>query len=353
MKTAPFKAMVYLLALLGSSSLWAADSIDGKTLFGRHCAACHGLDGAGGTGVPLSLPVFLHSVTDDYLHTTIQLGRPGRVMPAFQQLGEENIAAIVRYMRSWAPGSQPRLSKKRILGNPEHGAELYAANCAVCHGANGEGGSGTGVTFSRPRGMPIMPPALNNRGFLTAASDDVIKATLMNGRAGTPMVSFLERGLSEQDIEDVVSYVRDFERHHQQDDHREQVRKEPPMLVYESSYDLKTTVENVKAAAEGMNFRLIREQYLEDGLVEAGQEDPGQVIVYVCNFKFLYDAMAIDPRVGLFLPCRITVVERDGRVEVMSINPKRLSLLFNNDELDHACKEMYRIYNEILEVSTL
>jgi len=38
---------------------------------------------------------------------------------------------------------------------------------------------------------------------------------------------------------------------------------------------------------------------------------------------------------------------------VMSINPKRLSHLFNNAELDRACDEMYKLYEEILEEATL
>lgn len=54
----------------------------------------------------------------------------------------------------------------------------------------------------------------------------------------------------------------------------------------------------------------------------------------------------------MFLPCRITVVEEYGRVQAMSINPKRLSQLFNNDELDDACERMYDTYSLILEEAT-
>ena len=74
----------------------------------------------------------------------------------------------------------------------------------------GEGGKGTGVTFSRRRDLPIIAPALNNPGFLAAASDEMIRHTLVYGREGTPMRSFLVQGLSEQDIDDLVSYVRSF-----------------------------------------------------------------------------------------------------------------------------------------------
>ena len=56
---------------------------------------------------------------------------------------------------------------------------------------------------------------------------------------------------------------------------------------------------------------------------------------------------------GLFLPCRVTVVETDQGVQVMSINPQNLSRLFNNNELDEACQKMHDLYAEIIEEATL
>lgn len=340
---------ILLLAAAGS----AAAAPDGALLYARNCAACHGASGRGGVGVPLALPDFLATVTDEYLYRTIRLGRPGRVMPAFPKLSNAEVAAIVRHIRRWDSDRERKpLPKGPVQGDPRRGARLYAEHCAACHGPDGEGGHGTGVTFSRPRDLPIIAPALNNPGFLAAASDALIKATLMRGRRGTPMRSFLEQGLTERDIDDLVSFIRSFERRPRGD--REQAAgNEPAVLVAESPYDLETTVENVKRAAVGQNFRIIRVQYLEDGLRPPGRVDKRQVIVYFCNFKFLYDALVVDPRVGLFLPCRITVVEREGKVTAMSINPKRLAALYNNEELDRACQEMHDIYAAILEEATL
>jgi len=102
-----------------------------------------------------------------------------------------------------------------------------------------------------------------------------------------------------------------------------------------------------------MNFRIIREQTLSQGLETEQPKNNHQTIIYFCNFNFLYKALAIDPRVGLFLPCRITVVENKGKVQVMSINPNRLSRLFNNDELNKACTDMHEMYTSILEEATL
>ncbi len=343
------KGLLFTVLILHGSL--AAAAPDGAALFRQHCAACHGEQGQGGVGVPLALPAFLGSVDDRFLFNTIRNGRPGRVMPAFKELSDAQVSALVAHLRSWmADGGGVKLVPASGAGDAGRGKGLFAQHCAACHGANGEGGHGTGVTFSRPRDLPIIAPALNNSGFLAAASDAMIKTTLMRGREGTPMVSFLQQGLSEQDIDDIVAYVRSFEQQHTQ----QQTAETPePILVMESPYSLEETVANVERAAVGMNFRIIRIQRLEDGLFSEEEQSANEVIVYFCNFNNINQALALDPRVGLFMPCRITVVERDGVVQLMSINPRYLSRSFNNAELNEACEEMYSIYESIMEEATI
>ncbi len=341
---------VTLLTAIAMSPAMAAP--DGARLFDRNCAACHGERGNGGIGVPLALPSFQASISDDYLQKTIRLGRPGRVMPSFAYLDDAEIDAIVHYIRSWNKGSSATYATARVNGDPARGGKLFAQYCAACHGANGEGGKGTGVTFSRPRDLPIMAPALHNAGFLAAAPDAMIKATLMQGREGTPMVSFLERGLKESDIDDIVSYVRGFEKAPLATS-AVAAKTEPPVIVMDSPYDLNTTVENVKRAVNNNNFFYGRVQTLEYGLTAPANENRNQVIVYFCNISLLNQALAIDPRVGMFLPCRITILETDGKVQVMSVNPKVLSRLFNNAELMSLCDEMSKSYTAIMEEATL
>lgn len=338
-----------LLVLAGGVQAQAAP--DGARLYARNCAACHGENGAGGLGVPLSLPSFQATVSNDYLHKTIRLGRPGRVMPT-SALPDADIDAIVRHIRSWNKAPAPLFSAAPVKGNAEHGRALYAVQCAACHGAGGEGGKGTGVTFSRPRDFPIMAPALNNPGFLAAASDSMIKKTLMNGREGTPMISFLKKGLAEKDIDDIVSFIRSLEKA-PRPKNADVLETEQAVLTMDSPYDLKTTIENVKRAASSSNFLFIREHPLSRGLVAEGREDPSQHIIYFCNFSMLNAALATDPRVGLFLPCRITVVEQNGKVKMMTVNPKRLSKIFNNAELNTLCDEMTKHYLAIMEEASI
>ena len=338
------------LLLMPVQAVTAEDK--GAGLYRQHCAACHGREGRGGVGVPLTLPDFLASVSDAYLTKTIRLGRPGRVMPAFPRLSHDEIKAIIRYLRDRT--TQPstwQQTRLPVKGDARRGKVLYGRHCVSCHGEHGEGGHGTGVTFSRPRGQPIIAPALGNPGFQAAASDALIKTTLLRGRKGTPMTSFLRKGLSEQDIDNIVSYVRTLPT--PSATKRTAVfDEEPAILEVTSSRGFEDTVEAVKSAVLGQNYRLIRVQRLAEGLY--GPDDKARrMIVYFCNFKQLYEALAIDPRVGLFLPCRVTVVEDKGTVKVMSINPNWLAALFNNAELDQACRGMYQTYMTILEEATL
>jgi len=343
--------LVALLAGNGLSPALAAP--DGAKLYGRNCAACHGETGTGGIGVPLALPSFQAGISDDYLRKTIRLGRPGRVMPSFAHLDKAEIEAIVRHLRSWNKGPVATYSIRPVKGDPVHGKQLFGQYCAACHGAGGEGGKGTGVTFSRPRDLPVMAPALHNPGFLAAATDAMIKATLMRDREGMPMTSFLKQGLKEKDIDDIVSYVRSFEKQPLPES-AQMLDAENPVIVYDSSYDLKTTVENVKQAVTTNNFFYGRVQTLEYGMTTPDKENPKQAIVYFCNISLLNQALAVDPRVGMFLPCRITIVERDdGKVQVMSVNPKVLSRLFNNAELNRLCEQMSESYTRIMEEATL
>lgn len=339
-----------LLAGIGLSQAIAAPN--GAKLYGRNCASCHGENGNGGIGVPLALPSFQAGISDDYLHKTIRLGRPGRVMPAFTSLNNAEVEAIVRHLRSWNKGPAVTYSRQPVKGDPSHGKQLFAQYCAACHGVNGEGAKGTGVTFSRPRDLPIMAPALHNPGFLAAAPDAMIKATLMRGREGTPMISFLKQGLKEQDIDDIVSYVRSFEKQPLAESAKV-LKTESPIIVRDSPHDLKTTVENVKLAVANNNFFYGRVQTLEYGLTEPANENPKQVIVYFCNISLLNQALAVDPRVGMFLPCRITILEKDGKVQVMSVNPRVLSKRFNNSELNTLCEQLSESYTTIIEEATL
>lgn len=341
----------YIFFLFIALPSHAQSGNDGEQLYLQNCVACHGYNGDGGMGVPLSLPDFLATASNDYLVKTIRNGRPGRVMPAFRNLGDDEIDALIGYIRSWSDSIPPMYSSKPVKGDVVNGKQMYLEHCAECHGESGKGGHGTGVTMSRPRSLPILAPALNNTGFLISATDEMIKHTLIKGRKGTPMVSYLKEGLSEQDINDVVAYVRSFEALNTASE--EITEEEPAVIIKESPYTVEETVNNLTNAVSSMNFRLIRVQNLDSGLAEEKEEDKKQVIIYSCNFNILNEALKLDPRVGLFLPCRVTVSKQGDKVLVMYANPKRMNEIYNNSELDSMCTDMKTVYEDMIDEALL
>lgn len=207
-RTMSVPARFLLLAFLYLSPVWAG--ADGRALYLTHCAGCHGKTGAGGLGVPLAMVDLLAVAEDEYFRRTIRLGRPGRHMPAFTQLSNGEVDAVVAYLRSWAPQQQPQPIKVG-RGDVMNGEILYGNWCGLCHGAHGEGASTTGITWSWDHRREVAAPALNNPGFLHAASDAMIKRTLIRGRHGTAMPSFLMSELEDEDLDDIVAFVRSFQ----------------------------------------------------------------------------------------------------------------------------------------------
>lgn len=342
-------AIAFVALCIASGTVTAAP--DGGQLYARHCAACHGNIGGGGIGLPLTLSKLIQSLPDSYLEATIRRGRPGRVMPAFEDLGDAQVGAIVAYMRDWTGSPPPVLPTGPVAGDASRGGALYAEHCSACHGEDLQGGGGTGRTFSRKRDHPIMPPALANPGFLASASDQLIKRVVLDGRRNTTMPSFRERGLPERDVDDIVAFIRSFEAVQRVD---ADTPAEPGSLIATSPHGFEETVETLRAAIKGMNFRTFAARYLERGLVDELEANDRQVTIRFCNFARLYDGLKADPRLGMVLPCRITVLERpDGSVLLVAMNLDRVLPLFNNDRLEGLFRDMQEAQREIFDEVTM
>ena len=127
-----------------------------------------------------------------------------------------------------------------------------------------------------------------------------------------------------------------------------------PTHVYESPHDFDTTVANVKQSLTGANFRIFPDRFLEQGLIDEFSVNQRQVGVRFCNFNVLYGMLKIEPRLGIVLPCRITIMERpDGSVMLVVPNLRVISRWFNNDELVELWDRMEQSFTEIVEEATL
>ncbi|MBU1331090.1 MAG: cytochrome-c oxidase, cbb3-type subunit III [Gammaproteobacteria bacterium] len=141
----------------------------GGRLFASNCSVCHGSDAKGAYGFPnLTDNDWLWGGEAETIKTTILGGRQA-AMPAWKDsIGEDGIKHVAGYVRSFSG-----------LKNPEDmdidlakGKEIFATNCAVCHGPEGKGQHAMGA------------PNLTDRIWLYGSSFAQVQQTLRYGRNG-------------------------------------------------------------------------------------------------------------------------------------------------------------------------
>ena len=179
---------------------------DGEMHYNQNCVFCHQADAIGKTGFAPSLsnPELLSIASDKYLAATIRDGRPGTAMAPYAHLGKDKIVAIVAYLRSMEtlPNRSAEVDKQhKAQGDARKGDLWYHDICSTCHGPAGDGYlSGSSGT------------AIGKAGFLNKASDGFIRETIKHGRSNTRMLPFTGpdglANLHEQEIEDIISYLR-------------------------------------------------------------------------------------------------------------------------------------------------
>ena len=151
----------------------------GARLFASNCAPCHGQYGQGGpnparagdTIVSISSSDFLKTRNDDTIRTIIEQGQPDLGMSPFGpnyggSLSEDDIDAIVAYLRSWEanpppelpvqtptpePSTAPTGAPTAAAGTPTFSgqvAPLLAAKCGMCHSESVKMGGWDASTYS-------------------------------------------------------------------------------------------------------------------------------------------------------------------------------------------------------------
>lgn len=127
------------------------DSPEGLSAFwAQSCAGCHGADGTLGAARPLNDPLWWRTMPDAQVIEATAVGL-GRLMPGFSKrakggpyvayadLDDADIAVLVKGLRArWeTPGAPAPAGSTVRLGDPSRGEQVFAANCAACHAADG------------------------------------------------------------------------------------------------------------------------------------------------------------------------------------------------------------------------
>ncbi|HEX5110540.1 MAG TPA: c-type cytochrome [Vicinamibacterales bacterium] len=132
-------AVVIAASLAGATPARAGQDSDldrGKSLFDNLCGNCHGASGAGNMAPPLNRPILRSAPDDQALRRIITEGIPERGMPRPRRTTENELRALVTYVRSLGHVERPPPS-----GNAERGAAHYQRlGCSSCHIVSGQGG---------------------------------------------------------------------------------------------------------------------------------------------------------------------------------------------------------------------
>ncbi len=108
------------------------------------------------------------------------------------------IAGFITY-KIREPGLRREAAAQQQTSYREIGSQLYATNCASCHGKEGNGGSA---------------PVLNAKEFLKSTSSGQIERIVGGGISGTEMPAWaFEFGgtLTDEQIQQVTTYLRSLE----------------------------------------------------------------------------------------------------------------------------------------------
>ncbi len=156
----------------------------GESLFARYCSACHG------DRVPAAEDVAR-------AHEIIASGGSHETMPVWGDvLTSEQLDALVRYTLEAARGAPTEI-----------GRQLFAENCAPCHGDFGEGG------HNPARPDDIIAP-ISTAEYLATRDDFTLRAIIARGQPNfgmSPFGSVNGGPLDDDDIDAVVAFIRAWE----------------------------------------------------------------------------------------------------------------------------------------------
>ncbi len=210
------------------------DAAQGKVIYEKKCALCHGTEGKGdGPGAvhldpkPRDFTKGKYKIratasgkppTDADLFRIITEGMPGTSMPAWKTLPEKDRWNLVAYLKTLAPEAFKEAPKatdlpKEVASSKEslaRGKEMFEAiECNKCHGNAGRGDGPSAPELKDDWGNPVRPANLTKPwSFRGGGSIREITTRLVTGLMGTPMPSFIDSVEKPEDVWHVANYVR-------------------------------------------------------------------------------------------------------------------------------------------------
>jgi sulfur oxidation c-type cytochrome SoxX len=213
-----FRAMAVYLASLKTPPPVASPADTYKNL----CLRCHGEKGDGHGPIAwyldpyprdLTKASFINSKSIERLTHSLKTGVPGTSMPAWgKALNDDQVKGVLQYVLATftkeqrkepkplkAPDANPVASSPQSVAR---GEATFQNRCAGCHGRKADG--------KGPNSLDILPRPRNlrNTAFVNSIPDRRLFESILYGVQGTAMPSWIDYGLSQNDVGDLVNFIR-------------------------------------------------------------------------------------------------------------------------------------------------
>jgi mono/diheme cytochrome c family protein len=212
-----------------NEEFYNADVAKGRDLFQGACASCHGVNLEGGSApnpdpeiaAPWPAPALNNIVAryedseiveDPYelIIMTLENGRAGTPMPAFGvgaggQYSDNELNQIATYILSVQTGEVSQPDAQAFVGRS--GEDLFADNCARCHGAEAQGVVGPNLqnVFER---YGVDPDAEDTEQARAVVRQAIVQGRMVPGKA--PMPSF-RQVLSDDAIDAIIDHIESIQ----------------------------------------------------------------------------------------------------------------------------------------------
>ena len=183
----------------GMPKLTSEQAAEAAKNYQQYCALCHGEDRQGHVNdhaPSLKSRSLLESGIEERF-MAVAYGRPGTPMAGFYDdiggpLNRGQLIGITIWLNEQAGIPLSQAKPETVAGDVQLGQEIYSRECSECHGAKGEGGTGT---------------ALGNPAMLSMTTDTFLRHAIVNGRQGTEMPAFADK-LTAAEIDGVTAFLR-------------------------------------------------------------------------------------------------------------------------------------------------
>jgi mono/diheme cytochrome c family protein len=186
------------------------------------CARCHG-DKGDGQGInaiyldpaprDLTKAEFMTSKPQARFLASITLGVPGTSMPAWDKtLSGDQAKGLLDYVfQSYVKEPSRQMKARKVpetnpvsmsAASAARGEAIFLQRCTGCHGRKADGRGPNSLDIS-PR-----PRNLRNSAFIQNTPDRRLFESVMYGVEGTAMPSWMDYGLSQNEVGDIVNYIR-------------------------------------------------------------------------------------------------------------------------------------------------